>query len=66
MNSATKFCDNCDEYKPALPQVFGVCVWCARREGLITAERLAEYERAGWAAGFPTLPHTFAQDQVDK
>jgi hypothetical protein len=66
MNSATLFCPYCEEMQPALPQVQGVCVWCARRGGLITGPELAEHERRGWAAGFPTLPNTFAQDAVDK
>jgi hypothetical protein len=66
MNDATLFCPYCEELKPALPHVFGVCVWCAHREGRITGEQLAEYERQGWANGFPTLPHTFREDAINK
>lgn len=66
MNSATLFCPYCEEMQPAIPHVFNVCVWCAHRHGLITDEQLADYERQGWAAGLPTLPHTFRQDAIDK
>ena len=52
--------------QPALPHVYNVCVWCAHRNGLITDEELADHERMGWANGFPTLPHTFRQDAIDK
>jgi len=66
MNSTMTHCPACGGYKPGLPHVNGRCVWCARREGLITSLELAEHERQGWAAGFPTLPHTFRQDQIEK
>jgi hypothetical protein len=60
------FCDTCQSFQPALPQVGGQCVWCARRAGVIDGEQLANYERMGWANGLPTLPHTFRQDAIDK
>lgn len=59
-------CDRCGENQPAIPQVEGMCVWCARRAGIITGEQLADHERWGWANGLPTLPHTFREDAINK
>ncbi len=66
MNDATAFCAYCEEMKPALPHFLGTCVWCAHRLGRLTSAQLADHERMGWANGFPTLPHTFREDAINK
>ena len=66
MNSSMLRCPRCGEEKPALPHYAGRCVWCAHADGLLNSEELAQHERMGWANGFPTLPHTFREDAINK
>lgn len=64
------FCEHCGDIESPLEEIIvdGVswCAYCASANGDITDQELADLERACWATGGPTLPHTFAQDQVDK